>query len=99
MEDLSIPLTENSENNMKASYLNTFYPRNFGLVLILLCYPPRMDGEMHLVHLNSKYADAAAALAQPDGVAVLGFFFKRSARKGQKSFQVRLIVYRQHSII
>ncbi|CAI9715629.1 carbonic anhydrase 15-like [Octopus vulgaris] len=32
--------------------------------------------EMHIVHVNPKYHNASVALTKPDGLAVLGFFFK-----------------------
>jgi carbonic anhydrase len=40
----------------------------------------QMDGtsyplEMHMVHWNTKYDSFATAATQPDGLAVLGFFF------------------------
>ena len=37
--------------------------------------------EMHLVHMNSKYNDITEALAQPDGLAVLGVMFIVSVSK------------------
>ena len=35
-----------------------------------------MFGEMHIVHVNSKYNTSDKYLASPDGLAVLGFFIK-----------------------
>jgi len=35
--------------------------------------------EVHLVHYNSKYSDISAAIANPDGLAVLGSMFHVSA--------------------
>ena len=32
--------------------------------------------ELHYVHWNRKYGDVASALAEPDGLAVLGFFLE-----------------------
>ncbi|KAL8615741.1 hypothetical protein ACOMHN_040236 [Nucella lapillus] len=37
--------------------------------------------EVHIVCFNTKYADLGAAVSQPDGLAVLGFFFEISAGK------------------
>lgn len=34
------------------------------------------DGEVHIVHFNTKYGDAATATDKPDGLAVLGMFIK-----------------------
>ena len=32
------------------------------------------DGELHIVHYNSKYGDPSVAVDKPDGLAVLGMF-------------------------
>eukprot|EP00088_Acartia_fossae_P007257 TRINITY_DN13390_c0_g1_i1.p1 TRINITY_DN13390_c0_g1~~TRINITY_DN13390_c0_g1_i1.p1 ORF type:complete len:268 (+),score=84.47 TRINITY_DN13390_c0_g1_i1:26-805(+) len=34
------------------------------------------DGELHLVHYNTKYADFGEAVDKPDGLAVLGIFLQ-----------------------
>ncbi|XP_005800879.2 carbonic anhydrase 4-like [Xiphophorus maculatus] len=34
--------------------------------------------ELHIVHMKNKYADLATALRDPEGVAVLGFFYEVS---------------------
>ena len=34
----------------------------------------RYPAEVHLVHMNTKYSSAEEALAQSDGLAVIGFF-------------------------
>jgi carbonic anhydrase len=36
----------------------------------------RFDAEIHLVHFNEKYDSYQDARSQPDGLAVLGFFFE-----------------------
>ena len=38
--------------------------------MILLSY----DGELHIVHYNTKYPSFSEALNQPDGLAVVGVF-------------------------
>ena len=45
----------------------------------------KADAELHLVHLNSKYSDVTEALANKDGLAVLGIFLKQSDRKAPGS--------------
>ena len=34
------------------------------------------DGEMHLVHYNTKYGSFGNAVDKPDGLAVLGVFLE-----------------------
>lgn len=38
----------------------------------------RYVAEVHLVHYNEKYRHIAAAVSQPDGLAVIGVFFETS---------------------
>ena len=45
----------------------------------------KADAELHLVHLNSKYSDVTEALANKDGLAVLGIFLKQSDEKAPAS--------------
>ena len=49
----------------------------------------RYSGEMHLVHVNSKYPTTAEALDNADGLAVLGFFFETSSNRGRAVFLVK----------
>uniref|UniRef100_A0A8C5B9E4 Carbonic anhydrase n=1 Tax=Gadus morhua TaxID=8049 RepID=A0A8C5B9E4_GADMO len=37
--------------------------------------------ELHIVHMKKEYTDLSAALKDPNGVAVLGFFYEVSANK------------------
>ncbi|XP_031166757.1 carbonic anhydrase 4-like [Sander lucioperca] len=39
--------------------------------------------ELHIVHIKNDYTDVPTALADPEGVAVLGFFFETSNRTNQ----------------
>ncbi|XP_029704430.1 carbonic anhydrase 4a [Takifugu rubripes] len=40
--------------------------------------------ELHIVHMKHHYTDLATALADPEGVAVLGFFYQHSNIRNQK---------------
>ncbi|CAJ1064416.1 carbonic anhydrase 4-like [Xyrichtys novacula] len=40
--------------------------------------------ELHIVHMKQHYADLTTALADPEGVAVLGFFYERSNSANKK---------------
>jgi len=46
----------------------------------------QMFGEMHIVHVNSKYNTSDKYLASPDGLAVLGFFIKNDAEQDNANF-------------
>ena len=39
------------------------------------------DGEMHLVHYNTKYGSFGNAVDKPDGLAVLGVFLEVNKMK------------------
>ena len=45
----------------------------------------KYDGELHLVHFNTKYRDFSEAVDKPDGLAVLGMFLK--AGKAHKELE------------
>ena len=45
------------------------------------------QGEAHLVHVNSKYADINEAVGKSDGLLVIGFFLDFDARKTPKTTQ------------
>lgn len=36
----------------------------------------KTDFQLHIVHMKDHYTDLKTALADPDGVAVLGFFYE-----------------------
>ncbi|XP_034744986.1 carbonic anhydrase 4-like isoform X2 [Etheostoma cragini] len=40
--------------------------------------------ELHIVHMKHHYTDLSTALADPEGVAVLGFFYERSNSANRK---------------
>ncbi|XP_078101711.1 carbonic anhydrase 4-like [Sander vitreus] len=40
--------------------------------------------ELHIVHIKNDYADLTTALSDPEGVAVLGFFYEKSNRANQR---------------
>lgn len=40
--------------------------------------------ELHIVHMKDHYTDLTTALADPEGVAVLGFFYERSKSANRK---------------
>ncbi|XP_059207629.1 carbonic anhydrase 4a [Centropristis striata] len=40
--------------------------------------------ELHIVHMKQNYIDLTTALADPEGVAVLGFFYERSNSANRK---------------
>uniref|UniRef100_H3CT14 Carbonic anhydrase n=1 Tax=Tetraodon nigroviridis TaxID=99883 RepID=H3CT14_TETNG len=40
--------------------------------------------ELHIVHMKHHYTDLTTALADPEGVAVLGFFYERSNSANRK---------------
>ncbi|XP_034744982.1 carbonic anhydrase 4-like isoform X2 [Etheostoma cragini] len=40
--------------------------------------------ELHIVHMKQYYTDLTTALADPEGVAVLGFFYERSNRVNRR---------------
>lgn len=40
--------------------------------------------ELHIVHMKHHYTDLATALADPEGVAVLGFFYEKSNSANRK---------------
>ncbi|KAF7665617.1 hypothetical protein LDENG_00136460 [Lucifuga dentata] len=40
--------------------------------------------ELHIVHMNQKYSDLGAALSDPNGIAVLGFFYEESSSANRK---------------
>ncbi|TKS83611.1 Carbonic anhydrase 4 [Collichthys lucidus] len=40
--------------------------------------------ELHIVHMKEHYADLTTALADPEGVAVLGFFYESSSSANKK---------------
>nr|QPA18410.1 carbonic anhydrase IV [Sciaenops ocellatus] len=40
--------------------------------------------ELHIVHMKHHYADLTTALADPEGVAVLGFFYEESGSANRK---------------
>ncbi|XP_028322534.1 carbonic anhydrase 4a [Gouania willdenowi] len=40
--------------------------------------------EMHIVHMKSHYSDLTTALRDPEGIAVLGFFYERSNSANRK---------------
>lgn len=37
--------------------------------------------QLHIVHMKHHYTDLATALADPEGVAVLGFFYEVKSLK------------------
>nr|XP_033778281.1 carbonic anhydrase 4 [Geotrypetes seraphini] len=39
--------------------------------------------ELHIVHMNTKYANQEEALKKPDGLAVLGFLYKKTDQDNQ----------------
>ncbi|XP_078493796.1 carbonic anhydrase-like [Ciona intestinalis] len=47
-------------------------------------------GELHIVHMNTKYANISVALANSDGLAVLGFFVKIEGTTDNANFDVIL---------
>ncbi|XP_069003127.1 carbonic anhydrase 4a [Embiotoca jacksoni] len=40
--------------------------------------------ELHIVHIKNQYTDLTTALSDPEGIAVLGFFYERSNSANQK---------------
>ncbi|XP_029030073.1 carbonic anhydrase 4a [Betta splendens] len=40
--------------------------------------------ELHIVHMKQRYTDLKTALSDPEGVAVLGFFYERSSSVNKK---------------
>ncbi|TDH04670.1 hypothetical protein EPR50_G00135210 [Perca flavescens] len=44
----------------------------------------RYPMELHIVHMKNEYTDLATALSDPEGVAVLGFFYKTSNSANRK---------------
>ena len=59
-----------------------------------ICFAHRYALEMHMVHIEDKYIDSEGtfdldgALADPNGLAVLGIFFNVDPKKPQVNQQI-----------